>query len=559
MKRLTVFFLIMALLCGCAQRAVTETSGELYQSRFETESVITLSDEKINLDGNEVGNSGDVYISRDIIYYEDRDTYESGNSYGEGEKADKHSPEEAMEHRVINITKSGAYRIKGKLSKGQIRIDLGEEARNNPEAVVELILDNADITSTVAPAILFMNVYECDGNWTVDTAKADVDTKNAGAVLILEDNSENNIKGSYVAKIFKDNGEEKKLYKQDGAIYSYMSMNVEGGGTLNLEAENEGLDTELHLTINGGNINIYSENDGINTNEDNVSVTTINGGNINIVAGLGAEGDGIDSNGWLVINGGTVIASANPKADAGLDSDLGSYINGGTVIALGSTMDWAESDSEQVTMNLQFSQSVKNDSPIVVYDKDGKIVFAYKLSENEKTPSRNFRGAVISDSELKVGEEYTLYIGGTISGENENGVYKKVGEYKDGIKQGYYGTDSGIGGGFGKGMRPGNPPNMPEGEIGKMPDGEKPFGERPDMPKGERPVMPEGERAFEKREGMPRGEDGGMPDGEMPPMPDFGRGPMSMDKNFENGEHKTEFVMTDKVNLFTLVSDLKEQ
>ena len=56
-----------------------------------------------------------------------------------------------------------------------------------------------------------------------------------------------------------------------------------------------------------------------------------------------------------MINGGTVVASANPMLDAGLDSDLGSFINGGLVAAFGSVMDWPETDSRQVTMNLKFA------------------------------------------------------------------------------------------------------------------------------------------------------------------------------------------------------------
>lgn len=110
-------------------------------------------------------------------------------------------------------------------------------------------------------------------------------------------------------------------------------MNVSGGnkgnGILNIKAENEGLDSELHLTINGGIINITAGNDGINTNEDNVSVTTVNGGTLNILCDGGTgQGDGIDSNGWLIINGGTVIAQAcSTGGDAGIDSDKGIYIN----------------------------------------------------------------------------------------------------------------------------------------------------------------------------------------------------------------------------------------
>ena len=74
-----------------------------------------------------------------------------------------------------------------------------------------------------------------------------------------------------------------------------MSMNVSGGaagtGVLNIYGENEGLDTELHLTIQSGVINIFSGNDGINTNEDGVSVTTINGGALSIqVTGETGEG-----------------------------------------------------------------------------------------------------------------------------------------------------------------------------------------------------------------------------------------------------------------------------
>ena len=157
-----------------------------------------------------------------------------------------------------------------------------------------------------------------------------------------------------MAKIYKsyelsEDGKEivdsKKLHKYDGAFYSKNTMNINGGdkgtGVLNIKAQNEGLNSELHLTINGGIINITSGNDGINTNEDKVSVTTMNGGTLNITCdGSSGEGDGIDSNGWIVINGGTVNAQAcSTSIDAGIDSDNGIYINGGKVIASGNMLD----------------------------------------------------------------------------------------------------------------------------------------------------------------------------------------------------------------------------
>jgi len=429
-----------------AEAAVPQTVDEIpFESWFDSVTEIKLSDDGILVDGGEETDA--VYTSHDIIYYHDLGYYESGNPYGEGTEEEWHTYEEASAHTVVNITEPGTYRVSGTLSAGQICVDLGEDAYYEEEAVVELILADADITCTVAPAILFLNTYECDGNWSVETAQSEVDTSYAGANLILE--GTNYVTGSYVPKIYEDTDEEKKLWKQDGAIYSYMSMNVYGPGSLELIADNEGLDTELHLTINGGEITIYSANDGINTNEDGVSVTTINGGDLTIFAGLGEEGDGIDSNGYLVINGGSVVAAGNPGGDAGLDSDLGSYINGGTVVALGSNMDWAESDSDQVTMNLHFAEQQEAGSKIVITKEDGTEIFSFE-SDSEYT--RNYSGLILSHPAFTQGETYHVYI--------------------DGEQMGYTGTDMRRGGRGGK----------------------RHWGERPDdaeFPEGERPARPE--------------------------------------------------------------------
>ena len=531
MKRLLSLFLVMLVLTGCAaDRPVSapagmnetmpaqEKSEEGCERRFSSETLIELSDSGIKT------RALSVFTTNDIVYYEDKDYYESGYPYGEGEAGDKHTAEEAAAHTVVNITKPGAYRVTGKLSAGQIRVDLGDDAYDNENAVVELILDNADITCTVAPAILFLNVYECDGEWDKDNATPYVDTSTAGANLILE--GENTVKGSYVARIYKDKKGEKKLWKQDGAIYSYMSMNISGTGSMELAAENEGIDTELHLTINSGDITIRSGNDGINTNEDGVSVTTINGGNLHILAGLGAEGDGIDSNGYLVIYGGNVFSAAHPAADAGLDSDLGSFIHGGTVLALGSAMDWAESESGQVTMNLQYASYRAAGEKIVVTKEDGTEVFSYDpaydtaLGDN----GRKFMGAIISSPDLKQGESYLVYTGG------EQMVYT--------------GTDVRRGHGGFRGEMPDNAP--PEGFDGRPPEDFNPDerkeplkdfeGKRPDRFGGQPPEEPDGR--------MPP-----WPEGEVPEEFDREKGTEHFGKMEREGS--AVFYMQDKVNCFS--------
>ena len=527
MKRTIPILLSLLLLCGCgapaAQPEVTEApSAEVQQnttptaasqlpheSRFKKETIIRLTDTGMDVSGP---GSLSVFGSNDIIYYEDRDTYDSGRPYGEGTDADKHTAGEAAMHYVVNITAPGACRITGKLSAGQIRVDLGENAYDDETAVVELILDNADITCTVAPAILFLNVYECDGDWSEDTARPDVDTSAAGANLILE--GENTVNGSYVAKIFKDKKNEKKLWKQDGAIYSYMSMNIFGPGSLTVNAVNEGLGSELHLTVGGGDITVLSQNDGINTNEDNVSVTTVNAGNLYIIAGLGAEGDGIDSNGYLVINGGRVISAAKPHSDSGLDSSCGSFIHGGTVVALGAAMDWAESDSRQVTMNLQFNQ--RQNGPLQIIAEDGTEIFSFDPASDLvlKDYDRGYQGAVISVPAFRVGDSYLVY-----SGE---------------AQMSYISTDvMRAPGGFGP------PPagGMPEFSKEERPTPPEGFdGEMPTWPEGE---MPEG---FDKNFGEDRG--GRKPGGDRNPGTDW-----------PAGEAQTVFYMQDKVNFFSGLSD----
>ena len=405
---------------------------------------IILSDTVITVNGKEILNNGRVYASNDVIYYEDRDCYDSGNVYGEGSDTDKHSIEEANAVTVVNICSPGTYRLKGKLSNGQIRVDLGEDAWEYQNNVVTLVLDGVDINCDVAPAVIFMNVYESNANWNIETATCDVDTTAAGANIIIADDSVNNIEGSYVAKIYKDRQKKKKLWKQDGALYSYMSMNIDGqeknNGVLNILAEKEGISSELHLTINGGNVNVYARDDGINTNEDDVSVVTINGGNVHILAGTGKDGgDGIDSNGWIIVNGGTLVSAGHPGTDSGIDNEMGFYANGGTVVSLGATVDWAKLDSKQTTLNLQFKEQITSDKAFIITDNEGKPVFAYDPTKDDVINSnvRNCRGIVISSSDFCIGEAYSLYLGGEIEGCEINGIYdaSTISKFDNAVKQ----------------------------------------------------------------------------------------------------------------------------
>ena len=414
-KTLAAVLALMFMLTACSTAQTELNQNQTPPKNEETVAdvvEITLSDDEIKVDGVLAASDAenDVYIGNDIIYYESGKDF----TYGEGSKEDAHSAEDAAEHTVVHITQPGTYSVSGLLSKGQIAVDLGDEAEDDPKAVVTLILNGTDITCEVAPAIIFYNVYEC-GSANTDTAVKDVDTSSAGANVIIADGTANTVNGSYVARIYKPDSivlneagteveDAKKLHKYDAAFYSRMSMNVNGegenSGVLTINADNEGLDSELHLTINGGVIHINSGNDGINTNEDGVSVTTINGGELDIqVTGETGEGDGIDSNGWLVINGGTVVAQAcSFSGDAGIDSDMGIHINGGTVIASGNMLDRI-SESNQPYAVLNFNKYL------------GAGAYSVKNSDNavvlEQEIENSFTSLIISSADLIEGD-YTL-------------------------------------------------------------------------------------------------------------------------------------------------------
>ena len=376
---------------------------EVDKENFPDATEIVLSANGITVDGEPAEKSDCVSVGGEIIYYHEMDFYESGNDYGAGGDEDKHTEEEVSSYTLVTITKPGEYFIRGEM-KGQLAVDLGKEASENKNSKVTLILGGTDIRCEVAPAVIFYNVYECGDE---EKPVSEVDTSTAGATVVVADGSVNNLDGAYVAKIYKDNPEKKKLHKYDAALYSKMSMNIEGGsegtGILNVDAENEGIDTEMHLTFNGGNINITAKNDGINTNEDGVSVVTINGGNISIKAGTGTEGDGIDSNGWVVINGGKLFAEGNHRAsDSGIDADKEIFINGGTVVSYGSQNDYISGKSKAPFAQIVFDSVMEEKSKIRFVDSEGKGIEI----ENEE----EFYTLVVSGEDIVYNREYNLYV-----------------------------------------------------------------------------------------------------------------------------------------------------
>ncbi len=457
MKKIGLLLTIILVLglAGCGKSdtkkeekpEITPTVGETVEETIiETDAVkIELSNSEILVDGEKISEDSEsaVYKANDIIFYLE----DQGIEYGDGTKKDEHSQIEADAHTVVHINEPGVYEISGTLEAGQIYVDLGDGTKDEEDAVATLILNNADITCTVAPAILFYRTYECAGDVEEEDATMDVDTTAAGANLILAEGSKNRIYGSYVAEIYEsyelnEDGtkvkDSKKLHKYDGAVCSRRTMNVSGTGKLEIIAENEGLCSEMHLTINGGDISIKSGNDGINTSEDNISVFAMNDGELNIqVTGESGEGDGIDSNGWLIINGGIVNSSACATSmDAGVDADQGIYINGGIVTASGN-MPAEIAEGKQQTFSFGSRERLEAGKKYEIKDMEENVVMS-------AAPVNTFSILTVSSELFAEDESYTLWLDDTKIAEGMSGTMEM-----DGPRMG------------------GERPQMPNGEIPK--------------------------------------------------------------------------------------------
>ena len=196
-------------------------------------------------------------------------------------------------------------------------------------------------------------------------------------------------------------------------------------------------------------------------------------------------------------------------------------------------------------MNLQFSSYESADEEIEIKDADGNTVFYYE-PENDTViggNARQYRGAIVSCEGLKVGETYTVYVGGVQQGYSSSG------------QLGGFGGPGGFGG---QGGPMGEPPEGFDGERPEMPegfDGEFP-GEPPEGFDGERPEPPEGfngEFPGEPPEGFngERPEMPGQPGGQFPGQPGG--------QETVSGELTAEFVMEDTVNGFSGVSDMSTE
>ena len=131
---------------------------------------------------------------------------------------------------------------------------------------------------------------------------------------------------------------------------------------------------------------------------------------INISGGtlyIDADGDGIDSNGSLLIEDGTVVIDGTTSGgDSALDTDGAMLINGGTVLAIGSSgMIETPSTASEQNVIVSMGDTCVAGSEITICDSSGNTIYKH-------TALKQYQSVIFSSDKIKTGETYTVYVDG---------------------------------------------------------------------------------------------------------------------------------------------------
>jgi hypothetical protein len=286
------------------------------------------------------------------------------------------------------------------IKKGDITINTAGNAFYEKE--------EADISSAAG--------IKCDGNLTIEKADITILSSGQGGKGISADGTltihDGKLTVFTTGKQYvydRNNDTAAKAIKCDGDM-------VINGGTILIQttgAEAEGLESKTQLTIKGGNIQINAYDDCINAAKH----IQIDGGHIYCNS---ATNDGIDSNGTLTITGGTIVSAGASQPEEGFDCDQNRFtITGGILLGIGggSSMPTASSCTQRA---LVYGATTASLRIIHIESAKNKDVLTFMLP---KTYAQRTT-LLFSSPALEADNSYTLYTGGSISGETDfHGFY----------------------------------------------------------------------------------------------------------------------------------------
>ena len=384
----------------------------------------------------------------------------------------------------------------------------GEGTLNITAATGNGIVSKDDLAVTSGTYVIDAGNHGIQGKDSVRISSGSLNIT-SGEDAIHSDNDEDDGKGFiYIA------GGTIEISAGDDGIHAQTDLTIDGG-TINIAKSYEGLEGHT-ITINDGDISVVSSDDGLNAAGGNDSSgwgfddpmasdedawIIINGGTLQVVA----NGDGIDSNGDLTVNGGYItVDGPSDSANGALDFGGTGTINGGTLIAVGSS-GMAQNfgnTSTQASIYVATNSNVSGD--VTLTDSDGNVLITY-------SPSKTYNSAVISSADLEVGKTYIVTLGDTSTEVELTDLIYGNPDGMGGMGGGQMGDHGGMGGGRQNStnqdkQRPNDQTDLQEGTApSDLPEGTAPSDRQENQtPSGDMPNMGEGQQ------------DGQMPGGNQP-------------------------------------------
>lgn len=358
--------------------------------------------------------------------------------------------------------------------------------------------DTAKVTQTANITPLANTADNADTTEKTDKAGTGADTTN-------EDDGTVSTKAIKAGTELNISGGSFDLSASDDTLHSNGTLTI-SGGELTLDAGGDGIhaDTQLDITdgsvtvsksyegiesavinVSGGTVEVNSSDDGFNASDGSsqgAMGSAANGVELNISGGMvyvNASGDGLDSNGDMTISGGAVLVSGPTNDGNGaLDGNSSINVTGGILAAAGSSgmAEYPDDTSTQNSVSYTFDSQLEGGTLVTLLDSSGNEILSF-------APEKEFINIVISSPDIKTGETYTFYTGGSSSSAEIFGLYENGGYKNDGTQAESFtadsvvstiGTQSTMGGGHGGagGFGGGAAPEMPTDENGdiSMPD-----------------------------------------------------------------------------------------
>ena len=311
-----VLLLVFSLLTGCGNSNMNRNNNQNNNNNSNNSSTVTSGD-----DANSNSDLVDVDFSQtDADMFTERDNktdYDESKAVSiklDGTTATASSNSVKISGSKITITEEATYVVSGELTDGMLIVNAPDTAK------LQIVLSGANITSKTSAALY---ILEADKVFLTLADGTENTLANGGGFTAIDDN---NIDGALFSKQDLTLNGTGSLTVTSPAGHGVVCKDdlVITGGTYTVNSSSHGLDANDSVRIVNATLNIDAGKDVIhceNTDDTSKGFIYISSGSINGEA----EGDGIAASAYLQIEGGNFDLLVGGGAENGTKASSGNY------------------------------------------------------------------------------------------------------------------------------------------------------------------------------------------------------------------------------------------